>query len=115
MQDNNQNLVGGEQEERIVAERMVDCIKFGKSLPGLEKPPFGGDLGKKIYEHVSKQAWLMWKEDMQIKVLNEYRLNMGDPKDYQVMLDQMCAFLNLKAGTVVEVENADRGRGVKGE
>jgi Fe-S cluster biosynthesis and repair protein YggX len=91
--------------------RLVQCVKLGKELPGLPKPPFPGDLGQSIFDSVSEQAWKMWRDDMQIKVLNEYRLNMGDPKDYQVLIDQMLLFLNLKAGSVVEVENAERGRG----
>lgn len=93
-----------------MAERLVKCIKLGKELPGLEKPPFAGEIGTRIYNEVSKQAWLMWKDDMQIKVLNEYRLNMANPKDYQALVDQMLLFLNLKSGAVAEVENADRGR-----
>lgn len=93
------------------AARMVKCAKLGKELPGLEKPPFPGELGQRIYENVSQEAWSMWKDDMQIKVLNEYRLNMGDKRDYEVLLDQMCVFLNLKQGGAAEVENAERGRG----
>lgn len=93
-----------------MSDRKVNCVKFGKELPGLEKPPFSGEIGQKIYDHVSAEAWRLWKDDMQIKVLNEYRLNMGDPKDYQVLVDQMLLFLNLKEGSVVEVENAERGR-----
>ena len=92
-------------------ESSVQCIKLGKELPGLEKPPFPGEIGKQIFEKVSKQAWSMWKDDMQIKVLNEYRLNMGNPKDYEVLVDQMLRFLNLKSGETAEVENADRGKG----
>lgn len=91
-------------------ERTVFCVKFKKQLPGLDKPPFPGDIGRQIFEKVSKQAWEQWRDDMQIKVLNEYRLNMGDPKDYQVLVDQMLLFLNLKEGAIAEVENADRGR-----
>ncbi len=90
--------------------RMVQCAKFGELLPGLEKPPLRGPTGQLIYERISKRAWLSWKEDMQIKVLNEYRLNMGDPKDYQVMVDQMLKFLNLSDGQQLEVENVQRGR-----
>jgi len=93
-----------------MTERTVNCIKLGKELPGLEKPPFPGEIGEKIYKSVSAQAWSAWNDDMQMKVLNEYRLNMGDPKDYQVLVDQMLSFLNLKEGKVVEVENAERGR-----
>lgn len=93
-----------------MATRMVHCKKFGKELPGLEKPPFSGDMGQRIYESVSEQAWRMWRDDMQIKVLNEYRLNMGDPKDYEKLVQQMLRFLNLESGDVSEVENAERGR-----
>ena len=90
--------------------RVVLCSKFKRELPGLEKPPFGGAIGKLIYERVSAEAWDQWSKDMQIKVLNEYRLNMADPKDYQVLVDQMMRFLGLEEGAVAEVENADRGR-----
>jgi Fe-S cluster biosynthesis and repair protein YggX len=90
--------------------RKVLCAKFKKELPGLEKPPFGGDVGKMIYERVSAEAWQQWSTDMQIKVLNEYRLNMADPRDYKVLVDQMMRFLGLEEGSVAEVENADRGR-----
>jgi len=93
-----------------MSERMVHCVKLGKQLPGLEKPPFPGEIGKLIYEKVSREAWLIWQDEVQIKVLNEYRLNMGDPADYQRMLDQMLLFLNLKQGEMVEVENEQRGR-----
>ena len=91
-------------------ERTVTCKKFAKELPGLDKPPFSGPIGEQIYEQISAEAWRQWSEDMQIKVLNEYRLNMGDPKDYQVLVDQMMLFLNLKEGDLVEVENEERGR-----
>ncbi len=91
--------------------RKVMCLKFGEELQGLSKPPFAGEMGQKIYDNISEKAWKMWNEDMQIKVLNEYRLNMGDPADYQKLVDQMFLFLNLKEGDVVEVENAERGRG----
>jgi len=90
--------------------RMVLCSKFKKELPGLEKPPFGGEVGKMVYERVSAEAWTQWSKDMQIKVLNEYRLNMADPRDYKVLVDQMMRFLGLEEGSVAEVENADRGR-----
>lgn len=93
-----------------MAERLVKCTKLGRELPGLEKPPFSGELGQRIYDQVSKQAWSMWKDDMQIKVLNEYRLNMADRKDYETLIEQMLIFLNLKQGSSAEVENAERGR-----
>lgn len=94
----------------MTAERNIHCKKFQKELPGLEKPPFPGPIGKQIFEEISAEAWAAWK-DLQIKVINEYRLNLADKKDYGVLIDQMLSFLNLKEGKVVEVENAERGRG----
>ena len=91
--------------------RTVKCKKLKKELPGLEKPPFSGPIGQQIFDSISKEAWEMWSKDMQIKVLNEYRLNMADPKQYQVLVDQMLSFLELKEGEVAEVENAERGAG----
>lgn len=90
--------------------RTVLCSKFKRELPGLEKAPFGGEIGTKIFESVSQEAWDQWSKDVQIKVLNEYRLNMGDPRDYKVLVDQMLRFLGLEEGTVAEVENSERGR-----
>ena len=76
--------------------RMVFCKKLEKELPGLEKAPFSGDVGEKIFQNISDQAWSMWKDDMQLKVINEYRLNLGDKKDYEALVEQMLLFLNLK-------------------
>lgn len=91
--------------------RTVNCSKLQQELPGLEKPPFGGEVGQKIFENVSQQAWDMWNKDMQIKVINEYRLNMGNKEHYQMLMQQMMAFLNLSEDEALEVENEERGRG----
>jgi Fe-S cluster biosynthesis and repair protein YggX len=52
---------------------MVTCVKFGKQLPGLEKAPWPGELGQRIYDSVSVEAWKLWEERMKM-ILNEYRL-----------------------------------------
>ena len=93
-----------------MTERLINCVKLNKELPGLEKPPFSGPIGQEIYEKISKTAWEMWTKDMQIKVINEYRLNMGDKDDYNMLVEQMLLFLNLKEGSTVEVDNAERGK-----
>jgi Fe-S cluster biosynthesis and repair protein YggX len=54
-------------------ERMVMCAKLGRELPGLPEPPWPGELGQRIYEHVSARAWKMWEDRMRM-ILNEYRL-----------------------------------------
>jgi Fe-S cluster biosynthesis and repair protein YggX len=53
--------------------RMVKCVKFGRMMPGLEEKPWPGELGQRIYENVSAEAWKMWEERMKM-ILNEYRL-----------------------------------------
>ena len=90
--------------------RTVQCSKLEKEAPGLAHPPFDGALGEEIYQRVSEEAWKSWRDDMMIKIINEYRLDLSDEKQYQKLIDQMCLFLNLKSGDVLEVENAERGR-----
>ena len=92
-----------------MSARMVKCAKLGKDLPGLEKPPFPGDAGQRIYEGVSEEAWRLWRDHVQIRVLNEYHLNMGDAADYEFMIDQMLTFLNLKE-TQAGAEESDTGK-----
>ena len=53
--------------------RLVTCVKFQKELPGLDEPPWPGELGQRIYESVSVEAWKLWEERMKM-ILNEYRL-----------------------------------------
>jgi Fe-S cluster biosynthesis and repair protein YggX len=53
--------------------RTVRCVKFQKELPGLDAPPWPGELGQRIYENVSAQAWKLWEDRMKM-ILNEYRL-----------------------------------------
>src|SRR5262249_3848206 len=64
--------------------RMVMCVKFGKELPGLDRVPWKGELGKRIYENVSKDAWRMWVEHSKM-IMNEYRLNPLDPNSQKIM------------------------------
>ena len=53
--------------------RLVFCQKFQKELPGLDAPPWPGELGQRIYENISAQAWKLWEDRMKM-ILNEYRL-----------------------------------------
>ena len=55
------------------APRTVQCVKFQKELPGLEAPTWPGELGQRIFENVSGEAWKLWEERMKM-ILNEYRL-----------------------------------------
>ena len=59
--------------------RMVKCVKLGKEAEGLDFPPYPGELGKKIYASVSKEAWQIWLKH-QTMLINEYRITPMDPK-----------------------------------
>lgn len=67
--------------------RMVHCIKLDRELEGLDEPPQPGELGQRIFENVSKEAWRGWLRQ-QIMIINEYRLNLADPAAHK-MLDQV--------------------------
>lgn len=71
--------------------RMVRCVKLGQTLPGLDRPPFPGELGKRIYENVSKQAWAMWLPEATL-IMNHYGLVMADPAAQDIMLREMEKF-----------------------
>ncbi len=55
--------------------RTVHCVKLDKDLDGLEKAPFRGDLGQRIFDTVSAQAWKAWLEHSKM-LINEYRLDL---------------------------------------
>lgn len=67
--------------------RMVNCVKLGKELPGLDWQPYPGELGKKIYENVSDQGFKMWLEQAKL-IINEYRLNLADPSAQKMLYEQ---------------------------
>ena len=64
----------------------VNCVKLGKQAEGLEKAPYPGELGKKILENVSKEAWQMWLKQQTI-LMNEYRLSPINP-DHRSFLEK---------------------------
>ena len=74
-----------------MAQRMVRCVLLKKELPGLEEPPWPGELGKRIYENVSQEAWTLWEDHMRM-LINEYRLNLANQQAQEVIGEQMEAF-----------------------
>ena len=71
--------------------RMVNCVKFGRELPGLDRPPVAGELGQRIYENVSAEGWELWKQQVVI-LINHYGLNMADPRAQAFLNEQMEEF-----------------------
>ena len=68
--------------------RMVHCVKLGQELPGLERPPYPGELGQRIFENVSQQAWDLWKRQAVI-LINHYGLSLMDAQAQQFLRQQM--------------------------
>jgi len=67
---------------------ILHCIKLGKDLEGLERAPYPGELGKKILENVSKDAWQMWL-DHQTMLINENNLNLFEASSQNYLKEQM--------------------------
>ena len=72
--------------------RMVKCAKLGKELPGLPYPPLKGDLGMRIYNEISAEAWKAWLGHSTM-VINEYRLNPAEPEAQKILRKQLEQFL----------------------
>jgi Fe-S cluster biosynthesis and repair protein YggX len=67
--------------------RTVQCVKLGREAEGLDYLPFPGELGKRVFENVSKEAWKGWLEHQKMLV-NENRLSLADPKARKYLLEQ---------------------------
>ena len=59
--------------------RTVQCVVLKSEAPGLERVPYPGPLGQRIYESVSREGWARWVKH-QVMLLNEYRLSPIEPK-----------------------------------
>jgi Fe-S cluster biosynthesis and repair protein YggX len=67
--------------------RMVNCVKLGREAEGLDFPPYPGELGKRIYANVSKEAWAAWLKH-QTMLVNENRLTLADPQARKYLMQQ---------------------------
>ena len=72
--------------------RMVTCIKLGRAAEGLDRQPYPGNLGQRIFDQVSRQAWQDWLRQ-QTMLINENRLSPMDPKARKFLEEQMEKFL----------------------
>ena len=68
--------------------RTVNCVKLKREAEGLDFPPYPGELGKRIWESVSKEAWEEWK-GVQTRLVNENRLNLADTRARKYLAQQM--------------------------
>lgn len=71
--------------------RMVNCVLLKKEAEGLERMTYPGDLGKRIFQNVSQEAWKQWVGHQTI-LMNEYRLSPINPKDRKFLEEEMEKF-----------------------
>jgi Fe-S cluster biosynthesis and repair protein YggX len=72
-------------------DRMVNCVIVKREAPGLDRVPYPGDLGKRIFENVSKEGWAKWVAH-QTMLINEYRLTPIEPKARRFLETEMEKF-----------------------
>ncbi len=72
--------------------RLVECAKLGRQAEGLERPPYPGELGQRIHEQISREAWSEWLAH-QTMLINENRLSPRDPQSRAFLATEMEKFL----------------------
>ena len=78
--------------------RIVNCVKLKREAEGLDFAPYPGELGNRIWQSISKEAWEEWKS-VQTRLVNENRLNLADSRARKYLQQQMERFL-FEDGTV---------------
>lgn len=68
--------------------KQVNCVKLGQMLEGLDAAPVPGELGQKVLDNVSRQAWEGWLQQ-QTMLINEHRLNLRDAEARQFLLTEL--------------------------
>ncbi len=71
--------------------RLVKCVKLGRELPGLARPPFPGALGQRVFENVSQQAWALWQQQ-QTLLINHNGLSLFDKRAQAFLMAQLEEF-----------------------
>jgi len=81
--------------------RIVHCHLLNKDLPGLDRPPYKNDLGKRIFEEISKEAWQQWLKDS-VKFINTYRVDLASPEGQKFMLKQCAIYFGFEKGDLAD-------------
>ena len=71
--------------------RTVNCALLGVEAEGLDRPPYPGELGQRIFENVSREAWQRWLGH-QTMLINEYRLSPIEPRAREFLEQEMEKF-----------------------
>ena len=77
--------------------RTVQCVKLQKELPALARAPFDNDMGKYIYDNLSKEGWDLWLQES-VRYINTYRVDLSSREGTEFMLKQLGIWLGLEDG-----------------
>jgi len=91
--------------------RVVNCVVVGREAPGLEKVPYPGELGQRIFENVSAEGWSQWIE-RQTMIINENGLSTIDPASLAILEQHMLGFI-FKEGDLGQQPEGFRAPGAK--
>ncbi|MBK8216208.1 MAG: oxidative damage protection protein [Myxococcales bacterium] len=81
--------------------RTVQCVKLKKELPGLARPPYKNELGQRIFDEVSKEAWDMWLKDS-VKFINTYRVDLTSADGQKFMFKQCAIYFGFEDGEMAQ-------------
>ncbi len=79
------------------AVREVDCIKLGKRLPGLRRPPFPNAIGEQIFASVSQEAWDQWLQES-VRLINTYRVDLATKEGTEFLVKQLRIWFGFEDG-----------------
>lgn len=89
----------------------VHCVKLDKQAEGLPRAPMPGELGQRLYDNVSQQAWQQWLQQ-QTRLINEYGLQLADPDARKFLAEQTEAYF-FGSGKTAETNYVPQGEGHK--
>ena len=72
--------------------RTVQCVVLKREAEGLDEPPHPGELGRRVYENVSKEGWFEWLQRLQM-IINENQISTADPGSIELVEQHMRGFL----------------------
>jgi Fe-S cluster biosynthesis and repair protein YggX len=80
---------------------MVLCRKLGKELPGLKRIPFRNELGQRLYNEVSQEAWDTWLKES-VKFINTYRVDLASNEGQKFMVKQTAIYFGYEEGETAQ-------------
>jgi Fe-S cluster biosynthesis and repair protein YggX len=83
----------------VSEQRMVMCKKLGKELPGLRRKPFKNELGQRLYDEVSQEAWDEWLK-YSVRIINTAGVDLASQKGQEFMMKQTAVYFGYEEGEV---------------